>query len=225
MRIRIAPLSDEFMTVPPGLNNTIGTDGLKAWQFSSHITCGGNGNNGVSVRALLTEYYYPYFLNSRGAVDGFAIWIYAAGGVSNGVKLGLYGIGNDGLPGNCITQANALAVNASGLITDTAPGTWAVTVGPIRLRPAWYYIGMMTNDIVWQPTGATYNAVGGATGVHPPTGRGGAYGWSSGFKKTADNTYAAGLPTGKPNSGTNAYTQIASNSGDGIPWVFLKLSN
>ena len=224
MRIRIAPLSDEFMTVAPGLNNTIGTDAFKSWQFTPQVANNSNGTN-LSARALLTEYYFPYYLMSRGAVGGFAFYIGVAGTAGNGVKMGLYGVGNDGLPGNCITQANALAVNATGLITDTTPGTWAVTAGPIRLRPAWYYIGLMTNDTTWLPTGTTYGSIGSATGLYPIAGRANGYGWSWGFKKTSDNTYATGLPTGKPNSGTNPYTQLASSAGDGCPWVFLKLSN
>ena len=224
VRIRIAPLSDEFMTIPPGINNAIGSDSVKAWQFSPHFSNGGNGSN-LGNPGLLTEYYYPYYLMSRGAVGGFAIQINTVGTAGNGVKLGLYGVGNDGLPGNCITQANALAVNATGLITDTTPGTWAVTAGPIRLRPAWYYIALMTNDITWLPNGYAYGSIGGSTGLFPPPGRGSGYGWSAGFKKTSDNIYMTGLPTGKPNSGTNAYTQLGAAGGVGYPWVFLKLSN
>lgn len=209
--IRIAPLANDFMPAPRGVQNTLGTDA--GWIYSAHYQQ--NGSTGTQA-TLSTgqEYYAPYLCPIAGHVDGFAYTVAVVG--TTGIKAGLYEVGPDGLPGPNITRFNAISNTSTGLRTDVTPGTWAGNAGPLRVGVDWFYIGWMTND--------GSHAYGGwnRSGTHsigfPPLGRFGGYGFGLVIQKTAENSYATGMPSGTP---TGTYSTVSS----GAPAIALRVVN
>ena len=217
--IRLAPTVDAFDPITPAIQTTIGSDTYQGYQFTAHYMADGNpGQSGNFATA--TEYYFPFKSIVRGAVGAVAAQVQTAGASGGSVKLALYEVGQDGLPGPCITQFNTIAVTATGFIVDSAPSSWAVNAGPIRLSPGWFYIGMMTNDTTW--------LVGAFSGQevidYPPTGRNGGYGFGTVLQKTAQNSYAAGLPTGTPSQSGGAYS-TKNRAQIGVPAFLLRITN
>jgi hypothetical protein len=217
--IRLAPTADAFMPVPPAINRTIGSDGFLGYQLSAHTTAfGGQSSNPLSASV---EYYAPFLLLVRGKVDGVCISITSAGTLGNSVKLGLYEVGTDGLPGPPITLFNAIPVASTGLITDTTAATWSVNAGPLRLTPGWYYLGLMTND-----TSFRFECDSGSAQqiAYNPTGRQGGYGFGTGLSKAAQNSYATGLPSSTPTIAGGGYS-LFQGSPFLTPHIGLRINN
>lgn len=216
IRIRMAPTADAFIGAMPAIQTGLG-DAYKGWQFSGHLITNSTPANSTAL-GTANEYYIAYELLTRGKVDGFAIEVTTAGTGGNGIKAGLYEVGTNGLPGPCITRFNAIALGSTGFKTDTTPGTWAGNAGPLRLTPGWFYIGIMTND-----SAVTINKYAGGGHVkQTPAGRADGYGWSNTLSKTAENSYATGLPSGTP---TGTYSLISPASGTGGLLAWLKVNN
>lgn len=213
IRIRLAPHAHEFIQAPPGVITGLSGDTYDGYQHSAHLTTNGNAGAGP-VLATATEYYQPYLCLIRGQVDGFLMEVNGAGAGGTGIKAALYEVGSDGRPGPNITRFNAVSCATTGVKTDTTPGTWAGNAGPLRFGVGWFWIGYMTDGT------PTLAAFGNTTNTYPPIGRKDGYGWGSRLTKTAENSYATGMPSGTP-AGT--YTMV---TGSGLHAVAaLKITN
>lgn len=200
IRIRLAPTVDASFRAPPALQ--LANTSFGGYNPSAHVNCP-NGGTSTSFSTGI-EYYFPYLNAIRGAVAGIGFKLNTVGAAGAQVKMGIYEVGPDGLPGACITQTNAIdaASGAGSVHADATPASWLVNPGPIRLATEWYYIGFLVNDATAAMWGQPLHAAGYQIAM-PPIGSYGAYGWGSHVRKTAQNTFAVGLPTGVP---TGAYT-------------------
>lgn len=217
INIYLAATADMSMPVPPAIQTTNGSSTYKGYELSNHqiqfYTSASGGALGTT-----NEYYVPFLNLIRGQISGFGIEIGVAGTGGNGVKGAVYEVGSDGMPGQCITQFNALSASSTGWITDTTSGTWAVNAGPIRLVPGWFYIGWMTND-----TAVCLKKQGlGGWSARSPLGCNSGYGEFAYASKTQQNSYATGLPSGVP---SGSYTLQGANSGLCCPVIGLKIGN
>jgi hypothetical protein len=217
IRVRMAPTGDTFAPIIPAIQTTIGSDTYKGYQFSGHCQCNSNPSSSGAL-GTTNEIYTPFECITRGQVDGFALEVKTAGTGGNGIKAALYECGTNGLPGPCITQFNAIALGSTGFKTDTTPGTWAVNAGPLRISPGWFFIGVMTNDSAV----AIANYGGNSWPRQTPLQRADGYGWGTTVSKTAENTYATGMPTGTP---TGTYTLNSGGSTLGGLLYWLKINN
>lgn len=199
IRIRLAPHAHEFIHAPPGIVTGISGDTYDGYQFSAHLSTGGNPSSYTLV--ALTEYYLPFKCLVRGQVDGILMDVNAAV-AATGIKAGLYECDGDGRPGPNITRFNALSSATTGVKTDTVPSTWAGNVGPLRFGVSWFYFGFFSDGALTL-SAWTNNLV-----MYPPTGRKNGYGWGSMLTKTNENSYATGMPSGTP---TGTYTMVSAH--------------
>lgn len=209
--IRMSPVAHEFLPAPRAIQTSIGTD--PGWIWSAHHGAFGTPGN-LFTFATGTEYYTPWLSPMAGYVDGFGIGLDLAG--STGIKGGLYEVGVDGLPGPNIARFNEIINTSTGLRTDTTSGTWAGNPGPLRIGIEWFYIGFVCGDSTCRVSG--FGRETGQTISYPPTGRQGGYGFGCMMSKTAENSYATGMPSGTP---TGTYSFM----GTGIPQLQLRLTN
>ncbi len=190
IRIRISCLSASFAPSLPALQKTVGSDDWLGYQTPQQI----NSTASPSAVALVNgrEYYVPYLSMVQGSFDAFVINLSVAG--STGIKMAIYEVGADGLPGTCISQSNTISNASSGMKVDSTGGTWGVNTGPIRLAPGWYYIGFICGDSTCQASKwPAQNA--GVVVVPTPLGRG-VYGLLTSIHRTG--SYASGMPSGVP---------------------------
>ncbi|HVJ54882.1 MAG TPA: hypothetical protein VM689_20650 [Aliidongia sp.] len=219
--IRLAPTSDFALPVPSAIQRTVGSDSFLGYQLSGAIATDNNGSNAALSTGI--EYYFPYLNLIRGKIDAVLIGIGSVGAANAGAKLGIYEVGPDGLPGPCITLANALPLTATGPAVDATPASWGVNAGPIRLTPGWFYIGAMVNDATAQLQ--MFQGISGRALIYPPTGRVNGYGFGTSVRKTAQNSYATGLPTGVPSQTGGTYVLGNMNDGLGMLAVGLRINN
>jgi hypothetical protein len=94
-----------------------------------------------------------------------------------------------------------------------------VRANPIRLRPAWFYIGFKSNDAAAVIACTSRAAMIGAN----PLGQLDDFGWGGIIQKTAEVAFPyPAMPTGRPvNTGyVNALAQQLS-----VPSLFLRIGN
>ena len=200
IKVYLAPTADAFIPAPSAIQTTYGSDTYKGFQLSAHINTDNGGSSGDAL-STSKEYYVPYLNIIRGQVGGIGFHISTAG--TTGIKSALYEVGPNGMPGNCITQFNAIPDTSTVWATDTTPATWAVNAGPLKLSPGWFYVGFMVND---SAVALKYFSPSFAQQAYPPLGRISAYGFGQYAYKTAQNSYATGMPTGTPTTGGGDYT-------------------
>lgn len=210
VRIRMAATSSSFLPAPPvireGTASARYATASNAYQPSAHLP---HKTGGVSLTpATSTEYYSLYYNLSPGRLVGAAIDVMTAV-AGSGIKIGLYEVGTNALPGPCITQFNAISCAATGFTADETAGTWTVNAGPLRPGIGWFYIGAMVSSAgIGIRSTNTQNA--GVDVMFSLLGQRDGYGVLWQVTKTAENTYTTGLPTGTP-TGTYTYPSPTSN--------------
>lgn len=217
VRVQIGPSADLFVQSAPGIY--VGGGGaLAGWSPTGNLS----GPPGITAGAGLTltanrEYYSPFLCPFRGPCGGMGIYVTTPVAAAN-VKLGVYDVGADGLPGNCIARSGAVAAATAGLKTDVSPGSWLTRAGPLAFRPGWLYVGFISDQAI--EVGCTSRAsLAGMT----PLGQLDAYGWGAVVYRNSSNTYATGLPSGRPDS-SGGYTNAAAVS-NSVPSIFLQIGN
>jgi hypothetical protein len=215
VRIRIGPSADVFIPPPPSIW-TAGGGTFAGWAPTGNLLGppGITAGNGFTLTAN-QEYYTPFLNTVRGAIGGIALYVTRLVAASN-IKLGVFGVASNGLPGNCVFLSNPIATATTGLKTDTTPGTWTNRVGPVRLRPGWFYLAFVASAAI--EIGCVSRAsIMGAN----PLGQLDAFGWGAIVARTPTNSYATGLPTGTP-GGTYANAAAQNMS---VPSLFLQVAN
>jgi hypothetical protein len=216
VRIRIGPNADVFIPPPPSIW-TAGGGTFSGWAPTGNLLGppGITAGNGFTLTPN-QEYYTPYLNTIRGAIGGIAVFP-STTVVGSNIKMAVYGVASNGLPGNCHFQSNIRpTAGVSNLKTDVVPGTWGVRTGPIRLRPGWFYIGFVSDSAI--EIGCTSRAS--MMGANP-LGQLDAFGWGAIVARTPTNSYATGMPTGTP-GGTYAN---AANQNMSVPSFFLQVAN
>lgn len=211
VRIRMAPSVDMSVRNPHAMrratSNVPFASGSYQYDPSGHWAFTANQASSAALAAT-TEYYAPFYIPQKGRLVGFGINIPASAVATAKVKMGLYEVGTDGLPGPCITRSNEIDISTTGLKTDETAGTWGGNAGPLTPGVGWFYVG-------WQFDIA--NVVMGRFGpstqiMQTPAGLRDGYGPVNTLTKTAENSYATGLPTGTP---SGSYTIVSSGATNG----------
>jgi hypothetical protein len=201
-----SPIVDSFQTVVVG--DTVWRD----YPISSIMS---GDNNGAGTTALTSdrENYAYYPLNSAGLLTAIQFEVVTSSASSN-LKLCLYELGTNGLPGNKIVNFNTISTATTGTKTDSTNSTWS-TSGPVWLTPGWYVIGFIGNDSTVvirhsNPSNIKYPT---------PLGKNGGYGYGAGC--WVAGSYAAGMPS-LPSLGSGTmYSARADNPGSA--WIGLKV--
>lgn len=197
--VRISALAEEFQRAPAGINNSI--SGLANW--SIYRTNNAYQQSGAGTSRTLTaarEYYQCYLLNYAGSLEGIQFEV--TGSAAGNMKMALYSVASNGLPGSKIVDFTTTSTGTTGVKTDTATGSWS-PAGKVWLSPGWYYIGYIPENAI---AIAGVSGGGGFTPFHTPLGPANTYG-------NTDTCYVAGnYTTGLPSS--PAPTTLAPVNGD-----------
>lgn len=161
--------------------------------------------SGADAKALgntNTVFYVPFLLEAGCDVDAFVINVTSQG--AGNVRIGLYNVGANGLPGNKIIESADVSVATTGVKTGTFTRRY--------LPPGWYYIAIASKAIAVSVR--SYTAAGML--------RSGPFGWNSfdGQIIFATETLSGGwtdLPATA--SGSLSYTQ---EGGDWAPRVVFR---
>lgn len=140
IRVRISPQSDDAVPTIPQIPAAFGTN---AGLISGHF-CTWNFDN-TTAPTNDFESYFPFRWDGSGEIDqiGVKVTTAQAGG---GLKLGIYAMQPNGLPGVCLmnTNNNPLPCTATGFVSASmaasSPGA------NIRLAPGWYWIGYIATS-------------------------------------------------------------------------------
>lgn len=190
VRVRIAPQSDDSTPAIPQI--------ASVWGTSSGLISGHYCHWNVSQTNTPTsawETYMPYLWQGTAEIDQIGVKVTTAV-ASAGVKLGIYTMRPDGMPGVCVahTNNNPLSCAATGFVSASmaasSPGA------NVRLAPGWYWIGYV----------ASSNSIAFAS-PHPYYQLQSPAGFVSGVQNTAiyrnSGSYATGLPADA--SGGNSF--------------------
>lgn len=210
IKIRLAATAESQGVAFAGVNSSItGDTTWRDYPISNNV----GWDNGGSNNALTanTEYYTCYELTNAGLLSG--IQFDCSSGVSGSMKVALYPVGTNGLPGTKIVDFNVFSVTATAVKTDTTTGTWS-PAGPIALVPGWYYVGFIS-DVA---CGIRGFASSGSPGPkrRTPLGRQSGYGW--GNTVSVAGNYTTGLPATPSPS-----TMIGGSNTLSVPWFGLKV--
>ncbi len=211
IKVRLSATAESQGAVLAGSNRTIASD--SNWRDYAITNSVGwdNSGSGTALTANL-EYYSCYQNLSAGLLDGVQFDVTA--GVTGNMKLALYAVASNGLPGDKIADFNIASVTTSGIRTDTATGTWT-PAGGVCLSPGWYYTAFISDvacSIRGYPSSGTFSLKS-----KTPLGRSNGYGW--GNTVTSSGSYAAGLPA------TPAPTaMIGANKSLSVPWIGLRVT-
>ncbi len=222
VRIRMAPTSDAAVRAPHAIyagtsgGNSLTSGGL-AYFPSFHIPIAPL-QTGMTVGTTL-EYYFCFHNIVRGRCAGMGTSIQTGGAGGAALKMGIYELGSDGLPGPCITRSASITATGTGVVVDATPGSWSVNTGPLRLNVGWYYIGLIGNDaaIVLHKNAQLAASIN-YTPLQGPNG----YGFTAALSKTMENSFATGLPSGTP---TGTYTWYNGNQAQSQTAALLALHN
>lgn len=185
VRVRIALLADSAWPCFPSTNHTIGTGWQGRGLISQNYT--GVATTAGQSLAVSTEYYFPYLWVAQSDLIQVGIETVASA-ASTGIKIAIYDMIN-GLPGNHIASMAAIATTSNAFLSTTASPL------PIKLPVGWYYIGCKVDSAT--PTFMSPNS-GLPYFMQTPMGREDGYGFAGALSKTAEDTYANGMPTGVP---------------------------
>lgn len=181
--VRLGPTAEQPSMALPSRSNVSISDSWRDFPWSSHIA--GNNNGGAGTLNTGVQAYSAFHQEHAGLLTGFQLEVMGTPTTTN-LKVGLYEIGVDGMPGNMILQFNTMNVSTTGIKTDTATGTW--TPGnAVWLTPGWYAFGYMVD------ANATFRCGYGNMVIQhqSPFGRINAYG--QGYHFYITRAYASGL--------------------------------
>jgi len=223
VRIRIGPTAATALRGPTAQRQSTASSRYASASHHYLWSAGIDGANAGSAgtgSATATEYYEVFYNDIPGRLVGFGAVVSTSQAASN-MKLGLYEVGTDGLPGPCITRSNSLATTATGLVVDETTGTWGTNTGPLNVGIGWYYIGRMFDTASVALTRFPVQNIGYVI-QRPPLGAIDSYGWGLAVQKTAENAFATGLPSGTP---TGSYTILSRSSSVGGSVLLLAIKN
>lgn len=207
--IRMSATAESQGIVINARNSSIAGDSVwRDYPITADVTWDNSGQNASLVAG--TEYYSCYKLTSSGALTGIQFDVTSAVASSN-MKLALYPVGSDGLPGAKIVDFNVVSTATTGIKTDTTTGTWS-PANPVWLTPGWYYIGFINSHAVGIRGFGAYVADIKRT----PLGRYGGYGWGNAV--SASGNYASGLPASPAPT-----TMLDSVVDLSVPWIGLRV--
>jgi hypothetical protein len=210
--IRLGPVAETQAPVVPGRQTLIAGDSQWRDYVITQAINYWSGNTPSTLTAN-NEYYAYHKLDTAGLLTGLQLEVRAVGGT--GLKLALYNVGSNGLPGSKILDFNVASTLSTGLKTDTSTATWS-TGGPVWLTPGWYAIGFISDG------GGQISGTGQGGNLalgHTPLGRKNAYGYSA--CAWVAGSYTNGLPT-SPNLTGGTMVDVGS-SGLAWPWIGLKV--
>jgi hypothetical protein len=184
--VRMAPTADAIPGVIDVTQSTVAGDATwRDYPFSgAYHSTSGTGSTAILVAG--TEYYSYYELKAAGNLKGVQFEVKTLVAASN-MKLALYSVGSDGLPGAKIVDFVTTSTATTGVKTDTATGSWSPATA-ILLNPGWYVIGYISDGAIAISTSGT----GSNFQRQTPLGRKNSYGNSGGLSVAGN--YATGLP-------------------------------
>jgi len=220
VRVRVAPNADLFVQAPPAIATQASSGGSSIfgdWVPTANLIGAPGTAIGMPVY-MGYEYYIPYLCPIRGNIIGLALYVAtnAPGAVA---RMGIYGVGADGLPGPCISLANPIDVSVVGFRGDGNPSAWTVRPGPLMLRCGWFYIGLLA-------TGGhiTVGATSRASFCGPsPLGIQDGFGWGAVCYRIGSAGTSTVLPAGVP-VGPYGNPQTANENYD-VLTVMMAFSN
>lgn len=153
----------------------------------------GNQGSGDSTFALVNgqEVYVPYLLEHAGQTDQAGVNVTT--GATASLKLGIYELGTDGLPGRRLVDLSAAPLN----LATTGDKTVAMSA---YLPPGWYYVGLLASGAA--------TLVGTATAYPSPAGT---VTGTAILCLTRTGSYATGLPADATSISLTANTTAAPN--------------
>lgn len=198
VRVVIAPSADFTPFVYPFLCVASPAEDLGC--PSGHLAIG----SGTLTLTNNRECYIPHRIDTCGPVTQAGI-VVTTGVASGGIKLALYEIGEDGLPGRRLNDWNSTPFDC------TSTGNKVITLSTSLLTyPMWVYVGLIANSATIAVRGANSTLAASPAGV-ANSGQTIAYFYKAG-------TYSSGMPTPAA-AGLN----VVSN---GIaPVVYLRADN
>lgn len=209
VRIRMAATAESQGLVVSGVNNTFSGDAWRDYPITNSVGWA-NGGSAATLTAN-TEYYTCHYNLTAGLLTGIQFDVTTA--LTGGMKLALYAVGSNGLPGQRIVTFNTASVSTTGIKTDTTTGTWSPS-GPVWLVPGYYYIGFIS-DVACAIRGFTSSGEF-SIKARTPLGRLDGYGWSN--TASVAGSYASGLPA------SPAPTAIVGTlSALSVPWIGLRV--
>lgn len=213
--VRMSALAEAMAPVIPGYNQTVTSGTNATWRdypIAHHVKTNMDGTTTDPLTAS-REYYMLYRLDGPGLLTGIQYDVTGAVASSN-VKVALYPCGEDGLPGEKITDFVTTSSATTGVKTDTATGSWS-PAGPFWLTPGWYYIGLIPSHAVTLRGLDFRNQCIAKT----PIGTTGGYG--QGNMIYVAGNYATGLPAVPNLSGGTVQTPVNPQS---LLWFGLKVT-
>jgi hypothetical protein len=186
IKIRMGATAESIPGVIDITQSTVAGDASwRDYPFSGayHIT---NGTGSSATLTAGTEYYSYYELKASGNLKGVQFEVKTLVAASN-MKLALYCVGSDGLPGAKIVDFVTTSTASTGVKTDTATGSWSPTTA-ILLNPGWYVIGYISDGAI------ALSSIGTGSNMQrqTPLGRKNSYGNSGGLSIAGN--YTTGLP-------------------------------
>lgn len=166
------------------IQTSISGDTWRDFPISAHLQQTATGSPKTLVAN--TEYYSCYKTERAGVLKGVQSEVTT--GLSGNLKLCLYGLNYDGLPGAKIVDFVTQTTTSAAVKTDTAPASWSVTT-PIYLPAGWYYIGFISDVASTLRANA---GVGGLLTMPTPLGRRNQYGYGNMIKNAG--SYTTGMP-------------------------------
>lgn len=213
--IRSAPTAEDRAPVLHARSSVvIGGEPWREYPISAHLHQA-NGGAAVSLVAGI-QYYAVYRVETAGLLTGVQFEVMGAAVNPSNVRLGLYEIGVNGMPGSLLATFNPANTSTTGIKTDTAVNTWA-PAGGVYLTPGWVVIGVLADAAVQLRCGAG-NLI---TQAPSPYGKTGAYG--QGYVLSVSQPYSSGLQAAFPNAGQTWPGNGSANNLNNI-WIGLKVA-
>jgi hypothetical protein len=207
--IRLTPTAEQMFPALHSRSVLSTGDSWRDYPLSMHLNASNSGQ--TWTMATGSQYYTLYRMDMAGLLSGIQIEVFGTAVNPSNVKLGLYEIGPDGMPGNLIVAFNTISTNTTGIKADTATATWS-TGGPVWVTPGWYAVGFIADAAV-PVRGSAMAAV---TQYASPFGRVNGYG--QGYGVLVSQAYTSGLQaafSGTPTIATNNYAGV---------WIGLKVT-
>ena len=210
VRVRLAATAESAAPIVPGVNTTLSTtdDFLRDYPITGSANGFPSGSSEVATASR--EYYSIYRLDVAGQLQGIGLDVVTSV-ASSSIKLALYPVKPNGLPGQKLLDFNTIPSATTGQKSDTATSTWT-PAGPMWLTPGWYYIGWICEGAI-SLRGNGVNALALPRG---PLGRQSSYG--QGNTVYVAGNYASGLPAAPA---PTAF--VGSSNNLSVPYIGLKV--
>jgi hypothetical protein len=211
--VRMAATAEVAAPVTHVRQTTLAADAnWRDYRVSDH-----NLSGGTTAQALTAamEYYSLYRLDCAGLLAGMQFEVTTAVAAS-AMKVALYSLGSDGLPGAKIVDFNTLTTATTGIKTDTTISTWT-PANSVFLTPGWYAIGFLPSHAI----SISGRAGNGVAPTANPWGLVNQYGHGSVISHAG--TYATGLAA---DAGTAAAAGnlLSNSSAPQTPYIGLKVT-